>query len=57
MDRVTALKGLGSKIVDLARSDHEKVAAVAVGPTFRGIVATIDRSIYADGDHDGFLLG
>ena len=56
MDRVTALKGLSSKIMDLARTDHEKVAAVAVGPTFRGIVATIDRSIYADEDHDGFLL-
>lgn len=57
MDRVTALKGLGSKIVDLARTDHEKVVAAAVGPTFRGIVATIDRSIYADGEHDDFLLG
>ena len=56
MDRVTALKGLGSKIMDLAGTDREKVVAVAAGPTFRGIVATIDRSVYADEDHEGFLL-
>lgn len=56
IDRVTALKGLGSKIMDIAGTGHEKVVAVAAGPTFRGIVATIDRSLYADGEHDGFLL-
>lgn len=56
MDRITALKGLGSKIMDLAGTEREKVVAVAAGPTFRGIIATIDRSIYTDEDHDGFLL-
>ena len=56
MDRVTALKGLGSKVMDLAGTEREKVVAVAAGPTFRGIVATIDRSVYADEDHEGFLL-
>ena len=56
MDRITALKGLGTKILDLAGTEREKVVAVAAGPTFRGIVATIDRSVYTDEDHAGFLL-
>lgn len=56
MDRITALKGLGTKILDLAGTEREKVVAVAAGPTFRGIVATIDRSVYTDEDHIGFLL-
>lgn len=56
MDRITALKGLGTKILDLAGTEREKVVAVAAGPTFRGIVATIDRSVYTDEDHKGFLL-
>ena len=42
--------------MDLAGTEREKVVAVAAGPTFRGIIATIDRSIYTDEDHDGFLL-
>lgn len=56
MDRITALKGLGSKVMDLAATDREMVVAVAAGPTFRGIIATIDRSIYTDEEHEGFLL-
>lgn len=56
MDRITALKGLGTKILDLAGTNREKVVAVAAGPTFRGIVGTIDRSIYTDEEHEGFLL-
>lgn len=54
MDRITALKGLGTKILDLARTERDMVVAVAAGPTFRGIIASIDRSIYAD--EEGFLL-
>lgn len=56
MDRVTALKGLGTKILDLAGTDRERVVAVAAGPTFRGIMGDVDRAIYADEDHEGFLL-
>lgn len=56
MDRITALKGLGTKVMDLAGTERDRVVAVAAGPTFRGIIATIDRSIYTDEDHEGFLL-
>lgn len=54
MDRITALKGVGSKIMDIATTDRDHVVAIAVGPTFRGILATIDRGIYED--QEGFLL-
>lgn len=54
MDRITALKGVGSKIMDIAATDREHVVAIAVGPTYRGILATIDRGIYED--QEGFLL-
>lgn len=53
MDRITALKGLGSKIVDISSTDRDQVVAVAVGPAFRGIIATIDRPLY---EGEGFLL-
>lgn len=56
MDRITALKGVSSKILDLSATKRQHVVAVAVGPTFRGIVGTIDRSIYEDEEHAGYLL-
>jgi len=56
MDRITALKGLGTKVMDLAGTERDQVVAVAAGPTFRGIIATIDRALYTDEDHKGFLL-
>ena len=54
MDRITALKGVGSKVMDIATTDRDHVVAIAVGPTFRGILATIDRGIYED--QEGFLI-
>lgn len=58
MDRVTALKGVGTKILDLAGTSRPQVVAVAVGPGWRGIMGTIDAGIYAAGgeDHDAHLF-
>jgi len=55
--RVTALKGLEAKVMDLGATGKDHVVAIAAGPHFRGILGEIDRDIYAgDGLRDGHLL-
>lgn len=40
----------GSTVVDVAQlPDYREAVAVAIGPTFRGIMATVDRPLFAEG--------
>ncbi len=48
--RVTGLKGLESKVMDLARTSRPHIIALAAGPFFRGIIGELDRDVYAGED-------
>lgn len=48
--RITGLKGLEAKVIDLAQTTREHVVAIAAGPNFRGIVGELDREVYAGAD-------
>jgi hypothetical protein len=48
--RITALKGLEAKVLDLAQTTRDHVVAVAAGPNFRGIIGELDRDVYAGAD-------
>jgi len=48
--RVTGLKGLEAKVMDLAATDNPKVLALAAGPHFRGIIGELDRATYVGND-------
>lgn len=48
--RVTALKGLEAKVMDLAATSNPKIIAVAAGPHFRGIIGELDRDTYVGDD-------
>ena len=56
--RVTALKGLEARVMDIAGTSHPKIMAVAAGPHFRGIIGELDRAAYvaADDSRAGHLL-
>jgi hypothetical protein len=55
--RVTALKGLEARVMDLAGTTRDHIVAIAAGPHFRGILGEIDRDLYAgDGLREGHLL-
>lgn len=56
--RVTGLKGLEAKVMDLAATSNPSIMALAAGPHFRGILGELDRDVYAaSGDREGHLLG
>jgi hypothetical protein len=42
-------------VIDLAQDPSRNLVGVAVGPSFRGVVASVDRAVYAQGGrwHDG----
>lgn len=48
--RVTALKGLEAKALDLAQTTRTHVIAISAGPNFRGILGALDREVYAGPD-------
>jgi hypothetical protein len=48
--RVTALKGLESKVMDLATTSNPSIIALAAGPHFRGIIGELDREAYVAAD-------
>lgn len=48
--RVTALKGLDTKALDLAQTTRAHIVAIAAGPNFRGILGVLDRDVYAGPD-------
>jgi hypothetical protein len=48
--RVTNLKGLDAKVMDLAQTAHPRIIAIAAGPNFRGILGELDREGYAGRD-------
>lgn len=48
--RVTALKGLEAKVMDLAQTTRAHIVAIAAGPHFRGILGELDREVYAGQD-------
>jgi hypothetical protein len=48
--RVTALKGLEARALDLAQTTRKHVIAIAAGPNFRGILGELDREVYAGPD-------
>ncbi len=52
MARFSKLKGAG-KIIDMRTTKQPQLLAVAVGPDFRGVVAAVDRELYARGGHGG----
>lgn len=56
--RVASLKGLETRVMDLAQTVHPHVVAIAAGPNFRGILGDLDREIYAgpDGTRADHLL-
>ena len=55
--RVTALKGLGASVLDLAMTTRPGILALASGDRFRGILGELDRDVYvAQGGRDGHLL-
>jgi hypothetical protein len=56
--RVTALKGLEAKALDLAQTTCAHVVAISAGPNFRGILGALDREVYAgpDGARASHLL-
>lgn len=56
--RVTGLKGLESKVMDLAQTTRPHIIALAAGPFFRGIIGELDRDVYSgvDGARASHLL-
>lgn len=48
--RVTGLKGLEAKVMDLGGTSNPKVIALAAGPHFRGIIGELDRAAYVAAD-------
>ena len=55
--RVTALKGLGASVLDLATTSRPGILALASGARFRGILGELDRDVYVgQGGRDGHLL-
>lgn len=55
--RVTALKGLEAKVMDLAGTTRDHIVAIGAGPHFRGILGEIDRDVYVTVDgREGHLL-
>lgn len=52
MARFSKLKGVG-KVIDLRTTKQPQLVAVAVGPDFRGVVAAVDRELYARGGPGG----
>lgn len=51
MDVLAKLKDVKSDgpVIDIKRTDHDRIAAVAIGSNFRGIMGDAEREVYAQG--------
>lgn len=51
VDVITRLKDMKTDgpVLDLKRTGHDRVAAVAIGSNFRGVVGNVGREVYAEG--------